>query len=189
MEGPQTYSSSHIRRQREAHARADGYGRHRHLYLHRRIQQLAETLRQEKQTDTVTWLDYGCGKGGFIEQIRPFALFATITGYDPAVDAFSARPREHFDLVTCLDVIDIVEPRFLGALLDDVASLTGGLALFDCLTRPRRDSTLRPHPPFYWQYIVSQHMRVQQTEIEFPQLQDFERVVIIAKPQALARRG
>jgi len=174
MPAPQTFSGSHIRRQREAHAKADGYGRHRHLYLHDTLRRLA------RQLDARSWLDYGCGKGEFIEQIRPLDLFATIAGYDPAVDAFAARPEGRFDVVTCLDVLDIVEPRFLAALLDDVAGFTAGLAVFDMLTRPNR---LRPHPPFYWTSLVRQHMDVVESSVEFPGVQDFERVVIVAAPR------
>ena len=130
-----------------------------------------------------SWLDYGCGKGGFIDQIRPLGLFETIGGYDPAVDAFAARPAGRFDLVTCLHVLDVVEPRFLAAVLDDVVAFTGGLAVFDLLTMPKPTSTLRPHPPFYWTHLVRQHMDVVESNVEFPGMQDFERVVIVASPR------
>jgi len=170
----QTFSGSHIRRQREAHAKTDGYGRHRHLYLHDTLRRLAQQLNAR------SWLDYGCGKGGFIEQIHPLDLFASIAGYDPAVEAFAARPEGRFDVVTCLDVIDIVEPRFLAALLDDVAAYTDGLAVFDVLTKPNR---LRPHAPFHWTGLVRQHMDVVESRVEFPRMQDLERVVIIAAPR------
>ena len=101
-------------------------------------------------------------------------------GYDPAVDAFATRPEGRFDVVTCLDVIDIVEPRFLPALLHDVAAFTAGLAVFDVLTKPNR---LRPHPPFHWTSLVRQHMDVVESSVEFAGMQDFERVVIIAAPR------
>ena len=174
MPPPQTFSGSHIRRQREAHAKTDGYGRHRHLYLHDTLRRLA------RQLGARSWLDYGCVKGGFIEQIRPLGLFAGITGYDPAVDAFATRPDGRFDVVTCLDVIDIVEPRFLPAQLHDVAAFTAGLAVFDVLTKPNR---LRPHPPFHSTSLVRQHMDVVESSVEFAGMQDFERVVIIASPR------
>jgi len=180
---PDTYSTSHLRRQREAHTRSDGYGRHRHLYLHELMRHLAATLRQAKPTGDLTWLDYGCGKGGFIEQIRPFGLFGTIVGHDPAVEAFRARPTGLYDLVTCLDVLDVAESNYQDALVADVAALTGGLAVFDCLTKPKFGSSLRPHPPFYWTEKVQRHMDVTATRVEFPDMQDFERAVIIATPR------
>lgn len=180
---PQTYSSAHLRRHRDAHARTDGYGRHRHLYLHALMQQLAARLRQSGPARDLTWLDYGCGKGGFVEEIRPLGLFASITGHDPAVEAFRARPEGRFDLVTCLDVIDVVEPQFLDALIADVAAFTGGLALFDCLTMPSPAGGLRPHKAFYWAQFVRRHMDVLETRVEFPGMQDFERVVLLAAPR------
>lgn len=180
-ESPETFSSSHIRRQRDSHARTDGYGRHRHLYLHDTMHQLAATLSRSKATKDLTWLDYGCGKGGFIAEIRPLDLFATIAGHDPAVEAFRTRPEGRYDLVTCLDVLDIVEPRYLGAVLDDVAGLTDGLAVFDCLTRPKQGAKVKPHPPFYWTGLVRRHMDVVETKVEFPGMDGFERAVIVAK--------
>lgn len=180
---PQTYSPAHLRRQRDSHARADGYGRHRHLYLHDRMRQLARDLSRTKPEGHLTWLDYGCGKGGFIEEIRPLALFAAIAGHDPAVEAFRARPEGRYDLVTCLDVIDVIEPGFLGAVLEDVAAFTGGLALFDCLTRPKPGATVKPHPPFYWSHLVRQHLDVVETKVEFPGMDGFERAVILATPR------
>jgi hypothetical protein len=80
-------------------------------------------------------------------------------------------------------VLDIVEARFLGNVLNDVAALTGRAAVFDCLTRPKPDGGLRPHPPFFWSYLVSQHMNVVETTTEFPGMEGFERVVIQAAPR------
>ncbi|MGH7153368.1 MAG: methyltransferase domain-containing protein [Acetobacteraceae bacterium] len=179
---PQTYSSGHLRRFREAH-RTDAYGRHRHLYLHDAMREIATSLRSAKPTEHLSWLDYGCGKGGFIDEVRPLGLFATIVGYDPAVEAFHARPDRRFDAVTCLDVLDIVEPRFLSNVLADVAALTDGVALFDCLCRPKPGTPLRPHPPFYWSHLVGQHMSVAETKVEFSGMDGFERAIIRAMPR------
>jgi Methyltransferase domain len=182
----QAYTANHLRRQREAHVRVDGYGRHRHLYLHDLIRRLAQNLRAAKPRSPLTWLDYGCGKGGFIDQIRPLGLFDEIAGYDPAVDMFSARPTSgSYDVVSCLDVLDVVEARFITAVLVDVAAHTAGLALFDHLTRPKA-GTLKPHPPFYWAFLIGQHMAVGETNVEFPGMDGFERAVIIAAPRAAA---
>lgn len=148
------------------------------------MRRLAGRLRQDQLDRPLTWLDYGCGKGGFIEQIRPFDLFATITGYDPAVPAFQDRPEGRYDLVTCLHVLDVVEPRFLDATMDDIARFIGGLAVFDVLTRPKAVSGLRPHPPFYWTQLVRRHLDVVESNVEFAGMQDFERVVIVAAPRS-----
>jgi hypothetical protein len=184
-----TLSTSHLRQQREAHRRADNYGRHRHLYLHDTMRRLAGTLREMAPGAVPTWLDYGCGKGEFIAQITALGLFTSITGHDPAVGCFSTRPSAQFDLVTCLDVLDIVEPQCLDAVLADVAQFTSRLALFDCLTRPKPESGLRPHAPFYWTMVVARRLHVVETWTAFPGIHGFERVLIIAAPTPPGRPG
>jgi hypothetical protein len=67
--------------------------------------------------------------------------------------------------------------------LEDVAALTGGLAVFDLLTMPKLTSRLTPHRPFYWTQLVRRHMDVVESTVEFPGMQDFERVLIVAAPQ------
>ena len=114
-----------------------------------------------------------------MEQIRPLDMFETIVGYDPAVDAFRLRSEGHFDLVTCLDVLDVTETRFQGAVIADVAELTNGIAAFDCLTKPKPESLLHPHAPFYWAHMVRQHMDVLETRTEFPSMVGFERVILV----------
>ena len=145
---------------------------------------LATELSEANPDNRPTWLDYGCGKGGFMAEIQPLALFAMITGHDPAVDAFRARPDCRHDLVTCLDVLDVVEPRFLEAIVAEVCDLTAGLAVFDYLTRPKPLSGLRPHAPFYWSHLIRRHMEVSETIVEFPGRDGFERAVIVAAPPA-----
>jgi hypothetical protein len=107
-------------------------------------------------------------------------LFGSATGYDPAVHEFRGRLAGPYDVVTCLDVLDIVEPRFLDAVLADIAGLTAGLAVIDCLTRPKPGGVLKPHPAFYWTLQIQRHMRVVETSREFPAPDGFERAVIIA---------
>ena len=71
-------------------------------------------------------LDYGCGKG---------RLFGTLSfpiemrGYDPAVAEYS-EPPQPADMVTCLDVLEHIEPEHLSAVLDHIASLMGRVGLF-----------------------------------------------------------
>ena len=182
-ENGEMYSSAHLIRQQRSHVLADEYGRHRHLYLHDTIRRIATGLRRGGRSEGLSWLDYGCGKGGFIEEIRGLGLFTTIRGYDPAVPAFADRPEGRFDLVTCLDVLDVVEPQFLGNVLGDVAGFTDGLGLFDVLTRPKAGSGLRPHPPFYWSGLVGRYMDVVDVKTEYPGMDSFERALVQASPR------
>ena len=175
-----TYSRAQVRRFREAH-KVEEYGRHRHLYLHEKMKLLARQLRAARPAASLSWLDYGCGKGGFIEQIRPLGLFDVIGGFDPAVPAFEARPTGRYDLVTCLHVLDVVEPRFLPAVLSDICDLTASLALFDVMTKPK-GQWLKPHPPYYWTSLVRQHMPVRDFWVEYGGMAGYERVLILAEP-------
>jgi hypothetical protein len=77
------------------------------------MRQIAMSIRESGQTRDLIWFDYGCGKGGFIEEIRPPYLFTTISGYDSAVDAFASRPERRFDLVIVSTCWTWLKPRFL----------------------------------------------------------------------------
>lgn len=84
-------------------------------------------------------------------------------------------------------MLDLVQPRFIDALLEDVAGLTADTAVFDCLTRPRPGSPLQPYPPFHWTQLVRRGMEVVETRVEFAGLDGFERVIIEARSQPLSR--
>jgi Methyltransferase domain len=145
------------------------------------MRRLAREVQSRAPQRGPTLLDYGCGKGRFIEEMQRLDLFSEITGYDPAVSDFCRRPAALFDIVTCLDVLDTVEARFVDAVLEDIAQLTGVIAVFDCLTKPASCKGFAPHPPLYWQSIVEKRMRVVATTVEFPGLEGFERVIINAE--------
>lgn len=164
------------------HRSVDGYGQHRHLYLHDTMRDISRKLRATKSGELPTWLDYGCGKGRFLKEMEPLKLFSAAVGYDPAVDAFHRKPAGTYDLVTCLDVLDMVEQKYIEAVLDDVARYTAGLAVFDCFCRPKASSSLKRHAPFYWSYLVGRRMRVLETKVEFPGMESFERAIITAVP-------
>lgn len=180
--GPrQTFSSEHQRRMRRQHTADDGYGRHRHLYLHDTMRRLADDVATAAGRRP-TVFDYGCGKGRFIEEMAHLRIFAGVSGYDPGFTGYADPPAERFDIVTCLDVLDAAEERFRDAIIADVARLAVHLAIFDCLTRPLPKSGFPPRPPFYWAQLVQRRMRMVKTEMYFLGLDGFERAVIIARP-------
>src|SRR5579864_6839932 len=148
MTSSPTFSDSHLRRLRAKHAKVDEYGRHRHLYLHETMRALVGAA-GATETSRSSLLDYGCGKGRFMEEMRGLGLFGEIAGYDPAVAEFQARPERQYDFVTCLDVLDASE-RFAATVVADVARVTANTAIFDCLTKPAPKSGFPPHPSFYW---------------------------------------
>ena len=71
--------------------------------------------------------------------------------HEAAVEAFQARPAGRHDLVTCLDVLDKVEPNFLDAVLAD-AQRARAFPWFNPFPGLYQYSGLTPLPfrPPYW---------------------------------------
>ena len=70
-------------------------------------------------------LDYGTGKGLLVERLRrelPEAV--KVMGFDPAVERWSTRHEEPFDIVTCLDVLEHIDIDSIDAALQDIKRLT-----------------------------------------------------------------
>src|SRR6266571_2773516 len=93
------------------HERAPHYGRSGHLHA-----ATIRTLMMKFETEDV--LDYGCGKCTLQE-----ALEIEIRNFDPCVLELS-EPPEPADVVACIEVLEHVEPYYLGAVLDDLRRLT-----------------------------------------------------------------
>ena len=182
MSRPRTYNSADISRQRSLHAASDRYGRTWHPYLNDTVRRLAEEIGRKDQRPA-TLLDYGCGKGGFVEAMAKLGLFGDVGGYDPAVDEFSTPPERRFDLVTCLDVLDQVRATYLAPVIGDVARLTADTAIFACLTRPAAASGLHRRSLSYWSALVGERMNVINTSIAHFGIEGFERAVILATPR------
>jgi hypothetical protein len=70
-------------------------------------------------------LDYGTGKGALVQRLREeLPPYINVQGYDPAVQRFSHRPSQPFDVVTCVDVLEHVEPTSIDEVLRDISRLT-----------------------------------------------------------------
>jgi hypothetical protein len=102
-------------------------------------------------------LDYGAGKGRLafaLEEMldRPI----TVHHYDPAIPEWS-QPPEPCALVTCIDVLEHIEPDLLDKVLDDLRRVTIGTGLFTVHTEPAvkvlsdgRNAHLIQKPPAWW---------------------------------------
>ena len=110
-----------------------------------------------KQLKTDELLDYGAGKGrlGFaLEDLldRPIEVHH----YDPAIPQWAETP-EPCRLVTCIDVLEHIEPAFIDAVLDDLKRVTAHTGLFTIHTFPAvkvlgdgRNAHLIQKPPSWW---------------------------------------
>lgn len=97
-------------------------------------------------------LDYGCGKGDLTRAL----LLRDVREYDPAIPGKDQRP-EPAHLVFCGDVLEHIEPEYLEAVLDDLASLSLKAVLFMVHTGPARktladgrNAHLTQQPPEWW---------------------------------------
>lgn len=102
---------------------AYGSGSHRHAYL------VAGIARLE---GCKTILDYGCGKGTLGSVLRNAGI--KLNEYDPGVPEKSSPPQPA-DLVTCLDVMEHIEPECFEAVVSDLAQLAQRRLFVDIATK------------------------------------------------------
>jgi len=88
-----------------------------------------------KSTGARSLLDYGCGSKQSLRTTLVIASDVVYEGYDPAVPEFSDRPIPS-DIVCCIDVLEHIEPHFLGNVLSDLAYLCEPFGFFTIHTGP-----------------------------------------------------
>jgi len=102
-------------------------------------------------------LDYGAGKGRLGQELpRLLHKVPAITHYDPARPDWAATPSPH-PFVTCIDVLEHIEPELLDNVLDDLARVTAGHGFFTVHTGPAmkvltdgRNAHLIQQPAAWW---------------------------------------
>lgn len=140
-------SKGYAREQNRLHADPSyGSGSHRHAYL------VAGIARIE---DCETILDYGCGKSTLGNVLRGAGI--ALAEYDPGFPGKEAEPQPA-DLVTCLDVMEHIEPEYLSNVLEHLAKLTRKRLLVDIACKHTkfrwlsdgRNSHLIVNEPKWW---------------------------------------
>lgn len=102
-------------------------------------------------------LDYGAGKGRLGIELRKYIQRPlNIRHYDPAIPMWSATP-EPCEFVSCIDVLEHIEPDLLDNVLDDLKRLTLRAAMFTVHCGPAkkvlpdgRNAHLNQQPPAWW---------------------------------------
>lgn len=79
-------------------------------------------------------LDYGAGKGRLAKSINPDRR-VLIELYDPAMPEWSDEPDPR-EFVTCIDVLEHIEPDMLDNVLDDLQRVTKKYGFFTIHTGP-----------------------------------------------------
>jgi SAM-dependent methyltransferase len=184
-----TYSEAWLDRHRATHATRAVFGTHRHPYLRDTIGGIAAAA--GPGTEKPSLLDYGCGKGVFLQEMSRSGWFRYVRGYDPAVEIFKARPAQRYDIVLCLDVLDQIEDEFVTAVIEDVAQFAARYAVFDIITvQTPALAHLNPRSAATWQEIIAAHMRIDEATIRPATPQELaegacpERVIVIAAPHS-----
>ena len=115
---------------------------------------VAQVLKQVKTTEL---LDYGAGKGRLafaLEDILDEPI--TVHHYEPAIPEWSEQPQP-CNFVTCIDVLEHIEPELLENVLDDLKRVTAHFGLFTVHTEAAekvlldgRNAHLIQKPPAWW---------------------------------------
>ena len=156
-----TTSDDWLARHRATHARHPEFGTHRHAYLLDTLEALVKSL---SGLEKPSLLDYGCGKGTFLKEMTRTGWFRFVRGYDPAVEAFKARPAQQYDVVLCLDVLDQLENAFVASVIEDVAQYAKCAALFDVITvQTPALAHLKPRSTAEWEQLIGARMRLGRT--------------------------
>lgn len=101
-------------------------------------------------------LDYGCGSKRSLLQVLQLPEDVIYEGYDPAIPEYAARPAPA-ELVTCIDVLEHIEPDLLDNVLDHLAELCDPYGFFTVHTGPAkkvlsdgRNAHLTQQGPEWW---------------------------------------
>lgn len=107
------------------------------------------------KTEAKTLLDYGCGSMRNLMKVIEPSHDITYLGYDPGVAEFNEKMPA--DLVTCIDVLEHIEPELLDNVLDDLKEHCLAYAFFTVHTQPAvktlsdgRNAHLIQEPPAWW---------------------------------------
>jgi hypothetical protein len=136
-------------------------------------------------------LDYGTGKGAFPKALKQALPELKVGAYDPAVEAFSAKPKRAFDLVTCFDVLEHVERGSVAAVLEEINSLSAKLVFLQIDLQPAvkrlasgRNAHIMLAPPDWWMAQVSVHFPVMGSYPILHQSGTLQKLAIVAATTA-----
>ena len=124
-------------------------------------------------------LDHGCGKGGLVEALNQNALVeGKADGYDPAIKEFSQKPKQTYDLVTSIDVLEHIGRENISSTIAEIKQLSSGFFFF-CIdlipatkkTCDRRNAHFLIAPSDWWLQQIKSHFKAV-TAIEVGQMPD-----------------
>ena len=119
-----------------------------------------------QRMDARSLSDYGAGKCRLQLALRELGIDIDYRPYDPAYPEYGAP--QPADLVTCIDVLEHVEPEYLDSVLSELAQVTVRLGFFTVHTGPAiktlsdgRNAHLIQRPVAWWTEKLSQYFKVE----------------------------
>lgn len=97
---------------------------------------LGPVLQLIQRVNAKTLLDFGCGRSKLSKALRDYGSEVKCTDYDPGRPKKATLPFEAFDIVTCTDVMEHVEPEHVDGVLNAIAQRTSKAAYFVIDTVP-----------------------------------------------------
>ena len=120
----------------------------------------------------VTILDFGCGRGTFKPEILKLRPDAIVTEYDPGVPGKDTLKWDTVDFITCTDVMEHVEEKFVDNTLLTLDALCKrgmffniDLQLASTLLPDGTNAHITIKPPEWWQAKLDQHFREMKWEV------------------------
>lgn len=109
-------------------------------------------------------LDYGCGKGGLVLALKKtLCSDISIRGFDPGIEEYSTMPKEKFDIITCVDVLEHIDRHAIDAVLNQIKNSMTGFMVFIIDLIPAiksladgRNAHILLAPPEYWASKINQ---------------------------------
>jgi len=77
-----------------------------------------------KEWNPSSLLDYGCGKGHILADLKDAYPKTICEGYDPAVPMFNKKVFNTYECVFSNDVLEHIEPNFLDSVLSHINELS-----------------------------------------------------------------
>jgi len=143
--------------------------------------------RYQKLGAITSVLDYGTGKGAFPKAVHKALPALKMGAYDPAVEAFSSKPKGRFDLVTCFDVLEHVERGSVAAVLDEIRSLSAKAVFLQIDLQPAvkrlasgRNAHIMLAPPDWWLAQVAVAFPLQGSYPIFHESGTLQKLAIVA---------
>jgi hypothetical protein len=117
-------------------------------------------------TGAASLLDYGCGSKRSLLKALHLPADVVYEGYDPAIPEYAGEPCPA-ELVTCIDVLEHIEPALLDNVLDHLGALCDPYGFFTVHSGPAgkllsdgRNAHLTQEEPAWWMPRFRQRFQV-----------------------------